>query len=47
MPVPMNLEAGLPGLMAQQTHMMAPMDLYDSIWGGAYTIFLFLGYSMV
>ncbi|KAG6047770.1 hypothetical protein E4U39_000131 [Claviceps sp. Clav50 group G5] len=33
MPVPMNLEAGLPGLMAQQTHMMAPMDLYDSIWG--------------
>ncbi|KAG6242687.1 hypothetical protein E4U24_005626 [Claviceps purpurea] len=33
MPAPMNLEAGLPGLMAQQTHMMAPMDLYDSIWG--------------
>ncbi|KAG6300510.1 hypothetical protein E4U09_006790 [Claviceps aff. purpurea] len=33
MPAPTNLEAGLPGLMAQQTHMMAPMDLYDSIWG--------------
>ncbi|KAG6033512.1 hypothetical protein E4U41_006892 [Claviceps citrina] len=24
---------GLPGLTVDQTHLMAPMDLYDSIWG--------------
>lgn len=25
---------GLPGLTVDQTQLMAPMDLYDSIWGG-------------
>lgn len=34
MPVNLGVEGGLPGLTVDQTHMMAPMDLYDSIWGG-------------
>ncbi|KAG5979762.1 hypothetical protein E4U54_006882, partial [Claviceps lovelessii] len=33
MPVNLGVEGGLPGLTVDQTHMMAPMDLYDSIWG--------------
>ncbi|KAG5982042.1 hypothetical protein E4U55_002390 [Claviceps digitariae] len=34
-PLPSNLclEGSFPGLTADQTHLMAPMDLYDSIWG--------------
>ncbi|KAG5921698.1 hypothetical protein E4U42_005731 [Claviceps africana] len=33
MAVNLGLEGGLPGLTVDQTHLMAPMDLYDSIWG--------------
>ncbi|KAG5951505.1 hypothetical protein E4U53_002954 [Claviceps sorghi] len=33
MPVNLGLEGGLPALTVDQTHLMAPMDLYDSIWG--------------
>ncbi|KAG8425960.1 hypothetical protein J3459_008560 [Metarhizium acridum] len=35
LPVNMNLD-GLPGLSVDQAQLMAPMDVYDSIWGGDY-----------
>jgi len=36
-PATMSMDGSIPNLTVDQTQYMAPMDLYDSIWGGKST----------